>query len=210
MKSLSRRNKTLIALVLFVVSYLAIYWLWVKAQPLYGRFLAAASDGIVNAIGATDTSYKIEFVDSVIQVKTRVSYGPPGKGMGRNSRGAGRQIDEVSYNLCLWAALLVATAPFVNSSSRWRFLLIGFVLMVFWHVCAVTICANYYRMLLIETLYHDYPDMVSYSSGWHWFWESALVLNLRIMDPLLPMFLWILFCSRSFFEPTAEDRRSNK
>lgn len=194
------------ALALFILSYVAVFWLWVIAQPAYGRFLATASHGFINAIGAVDTSYRIEFVDSAIRVKMRVSYGPPGRGLARNAELTGRQINEVSYNLCLWGALFLATALFVNSTSRRKFLLIGPVLIIFWHVCAVTIYANFHRMRLIETLYLDYPDMVSYSPGWRWFWESALVLNLTIVDPLLPMFLWILFCARSFLAPTAKDR----
>lgn len=191
---------------MFAVSYVAVFWLWGKAQPAYGRFLAETSDLFVNATAATGTAYRINFVDSAIQVKMRVSYGPPHKGMGRNLRGAGRPIGEVSYNLCLWAALFLATSLFVNAASRMRFLLIGLVLTIFWHVCAVTILANYHRIKLIESLYRDYPDMVSFSPGWCWFWESALVLNLRIVDPFLPMFLWIFFCARSFFAPTAKDR----
>lgn len=207
MKSLSRRARILIALALFVVSYLAVFWLWIRMLPAYGQFLAVASEGFVTAIESADTSYKIEFVDLSIQVKTRVAYGPPGSRKGRHARTAGRPINEVSYNLCLWAALFLATVPFVNSSSRWRFLLLGLILMVFWHVCDVTIYAKNCRWTILDSLHQDYPELVSYSSVWRWFWTWALVINLRIVDPLLPMFLWILFCARSFFAPTAIDRR---
>lgn len=207
---MSRRIRTLIALALFMVSYLAVYWLWGKAWPAYGRFLAAASDGFVNAVATTGTSYKIDFVDSSVRVQTRVAYGPPGSEKGRNSQRRGRPINEVSYNLCLWAALCVATLPFVNSSSRWRFVLIGLILMIFWHVCDVAIYAKNCRWMLLESLHQDFPELVSDSSVWPWFWNRALVLNIRIIAPLLPMFLWILFCSRSFFAPTEKNRSASR
>jgi hypothetical protein len=110
-----------------------------------------------------------------------------------------RKIDLVSYNSGLWAALLLATIAFVSPSGRWKFLLIAPIILFLWHLCDLTIFAKNTRWILVKDLNQQAPSLIDYSYSWHWFWYWAKELNRRIIDPFLPLLLWIIFCARSFF-----------
>jgi len=93
----------------------------------------------------------------------------------------------------------LATVVFIGPRARWQYLLVAPALIILWHVCDLMIFAKNTRWMLLVKLYEQFPAYVDYSFGWHWFWHWALELNRRIIDPFLPLLLWIVFCSKSFF-----------
>ncbi len=197
MRDLSRPLRLLLAALIFGVSYVLVHLLWSQGLPAYGDFLASISEDVINGLEGTQTSYRVVVDEAAFKVRVRVPYGPQSRPKARNLESEGRPVQDVTYNICLWAALFAATAPFVNRSARLRFLLIGLGAMVLWHICDLTITAKNCRWIVMQSLHDDYGDATAHSSAWHWFWNWAYVFNIRIIDPFLPFLLWTIFCSRS-------------
>jgi hypothetical protein len=204
MRSLSRPVKIVVVIALFVVLYVPTTLLWGKVLPSYSRVLTTVSAWFVNVIEATDTAYLVAIEGEDFKVTARVSVGSGFKRSTFQLTGT-RPTDLVSYNLSLWVAFFLASFAFVGRSARWRFLLISPVIIVLWHVCDLTIFAKNTRWILVKDLSAEYPRLIGYSFNWHWFWMWALELNRRIIDPLLPLVLWFVFCFRSFFAAPAAD-----
>jgi len=204
MKSLSKPVRIFIIIILFAVIYVPVGLLWEKVLPLYSEILASLSEGIINAIEFSDTSYIITVDRGDFKVDARVAIGS-GYSRSRFQLSGTRPADLVTYNLSLWAAFFLASFAFQDRSARWRFLLISPVILVLWHICDLTIFAKNTRWILVRDLSEQYPSLIGYSLSWHWFWMWVLEFNRRIIDPFLPLLLWFVFCFRSFFARPSTD-----
>lgn len=199
MKNLSKPAKLLISAALFAACYIPINLVWEQVLPSYSQFVASASDTFVNMIEFSDTSYSISVEESNYRCMARVPV-TDSNGSKKTYRLSGtRRTDMVAYNMSLWAALLLATVAFLKPSARWRFLLIAPVIIFLWHICDLTIFAKNTRWIIIKDLNGQNPSLIDYSYSWHWFWYWAKELNRRIIDPFLPILLWIIFCTKSYF-----------
>lgn len=198
MRSLSPPIRIILVVVLLGLCYLPVAWLWGRMLPSYSRLIAAASESITNAIEFSDTSYRIAVDGSDFKVTARMRVMDGVVEKGRYEQSGDRPIDLVSYNLALWGALGLATILFVSAKARLRFLLIAPAIIIAWHLCDLMIFAKNTHWVLAKELHRQFPALVSYSFSWNWLWWWALELNRRIIDPFLPLALWLMFCLRSF------------
>ena len=199
MKSLSKSAKIIAAVVLFAVLYVPVNLLWKQALPSYAGFLAGVGETAVNALEFSDTSYRVSVEQGDFKVVAHVAVGGRRSRLGEYELPGTRPTDLVTYNLSLWAALALATTVFIGPSARWRFLLIAPLIIFLWQLCDLTIFAKNTRWILVKDLNKQFPTVIDYSYSWHWLWYWAQELNRRIIDPFLPLLLWIVFCSKSFF-----------
>ncbi len=203
MRNSSRRTKILIAVGLFIVLYLPVELLWEQARPAYAKVLAGIAEPVMNLVDFSNTTYRINIREDSFEVVARIRLG--GNYSRRNvyELPGSRKLDMVTYNMSLWATLFLATVLFLDGRSRGRFLVIAPLVIFGWHVCDLVIFAENTRWILTKDLSASYPAMISYSLSWNWFWYWAQELNRRIIDPFLPLLLWIIICAKSFFRVTA-------
>jgi len=203
MKNSSKSVKTLIAVVLFIILYLPISLVWDQIRPAYSRTLADIAEPVVNIIEFSDASYRIDVGQNEFLTVARVRVGGEYTRIGEYELEGARKADLVSYNLSLWVTMLLATGLFVDRRTLLKFLIITPLILIAWHVCDLTIFAKNTRWRLVKDLHDQYPAYIDYSYSWNWFWFWAQELNRRIIDPFLPLLLWLIFCARSFFVPSA-------
>jgi hypothetical protein len=200
MKGLSKGAKVFLILVLFGILCVPATWVWGKLVPSYNRLLASVGGTFINAVETTGATYTVA-VDSTnfhVGVTVPVGLGPAQRGkyelQGKNPA------NMVSFNLILWAALLVATVAFVGWSARWKYLLIAPAVLFVWHIFDLAIFAKLTRWIAVKDVYRQYPNLVDYSYAWEWFWWWAKEFNRYIIVAFLPLLLWIVLCFRSFRE----------
>ncbi len=186
------------AVAALAVLYFPINLLWMQVLPSYARIMAAIGEASSNAIEFSDTVYRFALEGGDFKVIARATVSGAQARSDSYELDGTRPADLVAYNLSLWAALALATAAFIGPKARWRYLLVAPALIILWHVCDLIIFAKNTRWMLLIKLNEQFPAYVDYSFGWHWFWHWALELNRRIIDPFLPLLLWIVFCSKSF------------
>jgi hypothetical protein len=199
MRNLSRSAKLLIAIGLFIVLYMPVELLWVQVRPAYADFLAGVAEPVINLLEFSDTSYRVTAKEDNFEVVAHVRVGGQYSRAGQYELPGKRKLDLVTYNMSLWATLFLATVLFVNRRARLRYLIIAPLAIFVWHVCDLTIFAKNTKWILIKQLNGRFPAMVSYSLTWNWLWYWAQEFNRRIVDPFLPLLLWVVFCATSFF-----------
>ena len=198
MRNLSKSARILIAILLFGILYVPTSLLWNMARPAWCRVLASVSQPIINIIEITDTSYRIEIEGGDFKLTARMAV------KGKQSRpetyelSGTRKGDLVTYNLNLWAALFLATVAFIGKPARWKYLLLAPLIIVLFQFFDLAIFAKNTRWILVKDLSPKFPYAVDYNYSWHWFWYWAQELDRRILDPFLPLLLWIMFCVKSF------------
>jgi hypothetical protein len=198
MRDLSKGAKIIIVVVLSGLLYLPAGWLWRQALPSYSRFLAATAQTVVNIIDWSPAKYAIIVNQNDFEVTVKHPLGTPPNAKEYAQTGT-RPTDLVSYNLSLWAALFLASVLFINARARWTFLIIPLVVLVVWHLCDLFIFAMNTHWVLVKYLNEHHPQLIDYGHARHYVWWWALELNRRIIDPFLPLLLWIIFCAKSFF-----------
>ncbi len=197
MKNLRALYRIVVVIALFIVTYVPIELLWQQLLPTYSEFLSGLAERIANTVETRGSWYSIRVKGDDFVVEAFIVL--PGNRSNQYSFDGTRPTNLVSYNLALWAALGIASAFFLNRKARWKFLLLAPLIVVAWHVCDLVIFAKNARWMLLQDLQRQDPHMVDYSAAWQWFWWWLFELNRRIIDPFLPLLLWILFCARSFF-----------
>ncbi len=198
MRNSSRQAKIGLALLLFVLLYGPAYWVWTAARPAYCQILANTAQRAANTFEFSDTAYRISIAGENFKGTANVVVRPP---RGRESQfelGGERPTGEVTYNLGLWLALYAATLLFISPRARLWFGLGAPLGIMLWHLCDLFIFLKNTRWVLIKDLAREFPGIVIYSSSWNWFWWWWMELNDRIIDPLLPLALWIIICAPSF------------
>ena len=206
MRSLSPPIRIILVVAMFGLCYLPAAWAWGKMLPSYSRLIAGVSETLANAVEFSDASYRIavDGPDFKVTVRMRVMDGVVEKG--RYEQSGTRPTDLVSYNLALWGALGLATILFVSPKARLRFFLIAPAIIIVWHLCDLMIFAKNSHWVLTKELHRQFPALVAYSLSWNWWWWWTLELNRRIIDPFLPLALWLIFCLRSFLSLSSSRR----
>lgn len=213
MKNSSTLRKAAIVLALFVVLFLPVEWAWRQVMISYGRFLAAAVEPAVNALDWTETSYRIGIDKKDFSVTARMTVRDRKRYLGEFEQIGLRPINLVTYNLILWGALFPASALFLPARARYRYLFIAPLVIVAWHACDLMIFTQNTYWVLAKELHRKFPAIVPYRflSSWLWWWTFEL--NRRIIDPFLPMLLWMIFCWKSFGQrqtPNSNGRRPRR
>jgi len=196
MKNLRAPAKIALVIVLFAVTYVPIELLWQRLLPTYSRLLSAVAESVANVIETRGSWYGVQVKGDDFVVEAYIAL--PGNRSNQYSFDCTRPTNLVSYNIPLWAALATASAYFLKRKTRWKFLLLAPLIIVAWHVCDLTIFAKNARWMLLQDLHRQNPHFVDYNVKWQWFWWWLFELNRRIIDPFLPLLLWILFCARPF------------
>jgi len=196
---LSRSVKILIAIGLFIVLYLPVELVWEMVRPGYAGILAGVAEPVINLVDLSNTTYRVNAGEENFKIVARINSG--GKHSRRNvyELPGNRKVDMVTYNMGLWATLFLATAAFLDRRSRLYFLIIAPLIIFCWHVCDLFIFAENTRWILTKDLSAQFPSLIQYSLSWNWIWYWAQELNRRIIDPFLPLLLWLIFCAGSFF-----------
>lgn len=198
MKNLSRQAKIGLTLLLFLLLYGPAYWAWTTVRPGYCQILANLAEGTANALEFSGATYRVTVAGDNFKGVANVAVRPP---RGRESRfelGGERPTGEVTYNLALWLALMAATFLFIAPRSRLWFGIGAPFGIIVWHMCDLFILLKNTRWVLLKDLSTDFPEVVAYSGAWNWFWWWWMEINSRIIDPFLPLALWIILCGKSF------------
>ncbi len=198
MKSLSKPVKAVVIVILFVVLFFPVDRLWNNLSPSYSRLLVAVVEPLVNVLDLSNVSYRMTVDAENFIVTARMAVVDHGRDLGQYEQTGLRPINLVSYNLGLWAALFLASAFFLPPRARYRYLIVAPVVIILWHACDLAIFAENTYWMLAKGLNRQFPDAVSYRflSSWLWWWTFEL--NRRIIDPFLPMLLWLIICWKSF------------
>ncbi|MCP4569728.1 MAG: hypothetical protein GY841_19280 [FCB group bacterium] len=204
MTNLSKPIRIFVVIGLFCVLFIPIDVLWGKLRPGYSRVITPVAEFTANLIEFSDISYVMKTVDDNFSVDAQLTIGR----QFYNKEGR-RPADLVTYNLVLWAALFLSTFFFIDSRARLKFLIIAPIVLILWHLCDLTIFAKNAHWMLKQNLNQNYRGMIEYSHSWQWFWWWAFELNQKIIDPLLPILLWVIFCFRSFFSPSIRKKTEN-
>ncbi|MDD4051666.1 MAG: hypothetical protein PHR28_07205 [candidate division Zixibacteria bacterium] len=209
MKSLSRPAKAAVIVILFMILFFPVERLWSNVSLPYGRVLAAVVEPLVNALDVSDVSYRLTIDKEDFVVTARMTVIDHGRNLGQYEQTGLRPINLVSYNLSLWGALFLASFFFLPARARLRYLIIAPIIIVMWHVCDLAIFAQNTYWMLAEELHRQFPEAVPYRFLSNWLWWWTFELNRRIIDPFLPMLLWLIFCWKPFagYDRKREDRR---
>jgi hypothetical protein len=198
MRNLSKPAKAAIIIALFVILFLPMEWLWSKTSPSYARFIAGVVAPLVNALDPADVSYSVTTDPDNFVVTARRVVVDHGRNLGPYEQTGLRPINMVSYNLVLWAALGAASFLFLPARARYRYLIIAPAVIIAWHVCDVVIFTQNTYWMLIKDLNRQFPGAAPYRFLPSWLWWWGFELNRRIIDPFLPMLLWLIFCWKPF------------
>lgn len=195
-----RSTKVLLIVGAFLVCYLPLSWVWEKALPTYSGFVCVASESLVNTIELTSgIRHGLEITNEDFVIKSDLVTRMPGRGRVRLSQDGNRPYSLVSYNLTLWAGILISTCAFIDRKAILRYFVIGLVVLVAAHLFDLTIFVKNTRSILLSAVTRQYEIDVNYSYVWHRIWWWSLELNRRIIAPSLPLLLWIVLCWRSFY-----------
>ncbi len=207
MRNLSRSAKILLAVGLFVVLYLPVELLWVQVRPAYARILAGISEPVMNLLDFSNTTYRVNVKEDSFEIVARIRLGGTYSRRNVYELPGKRKLDLVTYNMSLWATLFLATVLFLDRRARLRYVIIAPIVIFAWHICDLIIFAENTRWILTKDLSAKFPTMIHYSFSWNWFWYWAQELNRRIIDPFLPLLLWIISCARRFFRNSGAEAR---
>jgi hypothetical protein len=203
MKSLSKPAKAAVIIILFVALFFPVDWLWSTVSLSYGRFLAAVVEPLVNTLDLSDVSYHLTVDKGDFVVTAHLAVVDHGRTLGEYEQTGLRPVNLVSYNLSLWGALFLASAFFLPPRARYRYLIIAPIIIIIWHACDLSIFAQNTYWVLAKGLHRQFPETMPYRflSSWLWWWTFEL--NRRIIDPFLPMLLWLIIC----WKPMLSDDR---
>ncbi len=182
-----------------IAAYFPAYFTWSKLLSPYAVLITNTSRKILKVCSNHNVVYEISLDSSNFMITAYLL--PQNHSVTKEIPVIGsKAIDEVTYNGSLWLALLLASLLFIPSSVWLRFFGFSLIILFLWHVLDIVIVAHYtgYKAIVFAEKLLNPKDLPSNNLLWSEIWEQSLFFKTRILDPFLPLLLWIVFCSRTF------------
>ncbi len=194
------RNRILLSILLFIVSYILFLFLWLHFKNLYGVFvtnLGARSAALVTGSVVERAFFQDEkaTVDFIYQALTA-------RGPANLHFGAVLFVSKYSYNLPLTLAIIVALFPLV----KWRFRALLeslFLVLIIHFIYVFTYCnlQTYYALVKSGVKGLWKPEQFF----WEFSWAFVNAMVIRFEPFLIGIFLW--FRSRANKKGRQEEKQ---